>query len=102
MAEDEIEDINQSLGDEPPFHLAIPLISWANPSQNGPANSADEVDPLGFRAFGVGTYESRGSFFEQVFLAAGWLDRSAEAMDTVLWGLANDSQRNGLVWTDRR
>jgi len=29
------------------------------------------AEPLGFRGFGVGTYESRGSFFEQVLLAAG-------------------------------
>ena len=32
---------------------------------------ARRVEPLGFRGFGVGTYESRGSFFEQVLLAAG-------------------------------
>jgi hypothetical protein len=32
---------------------------------------ARRTEPLGFRGFGVGTYESRGSFFEQVLLAAG-------------------------------
>jgi hypothetical protein len=29
------------------------------------------AEPLGFRGFGVGAYESGGSFFEQVLLAAG-------------------------------
>jgi hypothetical protein len=32
---------------------------------------AGRAEPLGFRGFGVGAYESRGSFFEQVLLAAG-------------------------------